>query len=62
MKEGVRLKRLFKGFRTNVSGATAIEYALIAAMVAVTMVTVMGPLGQALTTVFGNVANAFPQP
>ena len=43
-------------------GATAVEYALIAAMIAVTMVTVMGPVGEALTTAFSSVANAFPQP
>lgn len=56
------MKHLLKRFRTNVSGATAVEYALIAAMIAVTMVTVMGPVGEALATVFGNVANALPQP
>ena len=62
VKGGVRLKQLFQRFRTNLSGTTAVEYALIAAMIAVTMVTVMGPVGEALTTVFSNVANALPQP
>lgn len=56
------MKQLFQRFRTNLSGTTAVEYALIAAMIAVTMVTVMGPVGDALATAFSSVANAFPQP
>ena len=56
------MKQLFQRFRTNLSGTTAVEYALIASMIAVTMVTVMGPVGESLKTVFSNVANAFPQP
>jgi pilus assembly protein Flp/PilA len=38
------------------SGATAIEYGLIAALIAVAAVTVMGTVGQHLSTVFNTVA------
>jgi len=38
------------------SGATAIEYGLIAALIAVAAVTVLGTVGTNLTTTFGTVA------
>ena len=38
------------------SGATAIEYGLIAALIAVAAVTVLGTVGVNLTNTFGTVA------
>ena len=35
----------FKSFVANESGATAIEYALIASLIAIALVTVLGSLG-----------------
>jgi pilus assembly protein Flp/PilA len=39
------------------SGATAIEYGLIAALIAVVIITVLTSVGQNLSTVFTSVAN-----
>jgi len=39
------------------SGATAIEYGLIAALIAVAAVTVLGTVGTNLTSTFSNVAS-----
>ena len=47
------LKQLLK----NESGVTAIEYGLIAALIAVAAVTVMGTVGTNLTNTFTTVAN-----
>ena len=38
-------------------GATAIEYGLIAALIAVAAITAMTALGNQLTTTFSNVSN-----
>jgi pilus assembly protein Flp/PilA len=40
----------------NEDGATAIEYGLIAALIAVAAVTVMGTVGTNLSTTFNSVA------
>jgi pilus assembly protein Flp/PilA len=40
----------------NEDGATAIEYGLIAALIAVAAVTVMGTVGNNLSTTFNTVA------
>jgi len=48
------LKRLLK----NEDGVTAIEYGLIAALIAVAAVTVMGTVGTNLSTTFNTVAKA----
>lgn len=40
----------------NEDGATAIEYGLIAALIAVAAVTIMGTVGQHLSTTFNTVA------
>jgi pilus assembly protein Flp/PilA len=42
------------------SGATAIEYGLIAALVAVAIAAVLPTLGGKLSNTFGNVANKLP--
>ncbi|HYU11213.1 MAG TPA: Flp family type IVb pilin [Stellaceae bacterium] len=46
------LTKLFK----NQDGATAIEYGLIAALIAVAAVTIMGTVGSNLTSTFTTVA------
>lgn len=45
-------------FLKNESGATAIEYGLIAALIAVVLVTVMGTLGTKLTGAFNKIGTA----
>jgi pilus assembly protein Flp/PilA len=47
---------MFKQLLKNESGVTAIEYGLIAALIAVAAVTVMGTVGTKLSTTFNNVA------
>jgi pilus assembly protein Flp/PilA len=46
-----------KSFLKNESGATAIEYGLIAALIAVAAIVAMGTIGNNLNTTFTNVAN-----
>ncbi len=47
------IKKLFK----NEEGATAIEYGLIAALIAVAAIVAMGQLGNNLKNTFNNVNN-----
>ena len=47
------IKKIFK----NEDGATAIEYGLIAALIAVAAITAMTSLGTNLTNTFNRVAN-----
>ncbi len=47
-----------KSFAGNESGATAIEYALIASLIAVALVTILGSLGTQLSTVFSEVSGS----
>jgi pilus assembly protein Flp/PilA len=47
--------RLVKLFRRDEKGATAIEYALIAGLIAVAAIILMGQVGAGLRTVFTNV-------
>ena len=49
--------RMLKRFLSDRSGATAIEYGLIAALIAVAAVVVMGTVGTNLSSVFNTVAN-----
>ena len=51
------MKKLMKLFKDE-SGATAIEYGLIAALIAVAIILALQALGGQLTTTFGNVTNA----
>ena len=46
-----------RAFLKNSKGATAIEYGLIAALIAVAAITAMSALGNQLTTTFTNVSN-----
>ncbi len=48
----LKLKRLIR----NNKGATAIEYGLIAALIAVAAITAMRSVGTTLNTTFANVA------
>ncbi len=45
-----------KQFVANESGATAIEYALIASLIAVAIITALTTLGGKLSTTFGEVS------
>jgi pilus assembly protein Flp/PilA len=48
----------FKNFLRDESGATAIEYGLIAAGISVAIITVVGALGRSLNTTLSSVATA----
>ena len=52
------MKNLVKRFVKDESGATAIEYGLIAAGISVAIITVVQGLGTKLNTTFGSVSNA----
>jgi pilus assembly protein Flp/PilA len=48
----------FKSFLSDESGATAIEYALIASLIAIALVTVLTSLGGKLSSEFSEVSSA----
>ena len=48
----------FKTFALDDSGATAIEYALIASLIAIALVTILGTLGTRLSQEFSEVSSA----
>ena len=50
--------RLFKNFVRDESGATAIEYGLIAALISVVIITAVTAVGSALDTTFTSVSTA----
>ncbi len=50
------IKKFIKKFVKNESGATAIEYALIAGLIGVVMITAAGTLGQNVSTRMNNIA------
>ena len=52
------MKTLFARFAKDESGATAIEYGLIAAGISVAIITVVQGLGTKLNSTFGSVKNA----
>jgi pilus assembly protein Flp/PilA len=52
------MKALVSRFFSNESGATAIEYGLIAAGIAVAIITVVQGLGTKLTSTFTSVQDA----
>jgi pilus assembly protein Flp/PilA len=49
--------KLFRKLLKNEKGATAIEYGLIAALIAVAAVAAMGTLGNTVGNTFNNAAN-----
>jgi pilus assembly protein Flp/PilA len=52
------MKNLMKRFARNESGATAIEYGLIAGLIAVVIITAVGLVGTDVTKVFNDIAAA----
>ena len=52
------MKTLVSRFVKDESGATAIEYGLIAAGISVVIITAVGSVGTKLTTVFTSIATA----
>jgi pilus assembly protein Flp/PilA len=48
--------KMFQKLRKNVKGATAIEYGLIAALVAIAAITAMSNLGDQVSKTFNNVS------
>ena len=52
------MTNLFSRFVRDESGATAIEYGLIAALIAVVIIGAVASVGTALTTTFSNVGTA----
>ncbi|HEY5238792.1 MAG TPA: Flp family type IVb pilin [Rhizomicrobium sp.] len=49
------MQNLFSRFVRDESGATAIEYGLIATLIAVAIITVLGSVGSKLSTTFNSV-------
>ena len=52
------MRKLMKKARSDESGATAIEYGLIAALIAVVLITALGTLGNNTKNRFNNIATA----
>jgi len=55
------MKTLFSRFVSDESGATAIEYGLIAALVAVAIIAALTTLGTDLKKIFGKVSKELQQ-
>ncbi len=53
-----KFSKLMTNFSNDESGATAIEYGLIAALVAVVIIAALTTLGTKLTSTFNNVAGS----
>lgn len=51
--------RTFQHFLRNQNGATAIEYALLASLIGVAIITSVTAVGSKLSTSYSNVALAF---
>jgi pilus assembly protein Flp/PilA len=51
-------KLLFSRFVKDQSGVTAIEYGLIAAGIAIAIITAVNGVGSSLSTVFGNISTS----
>jgi pilus assembly protein Flp/PilA len=51
------MSAIFSRFVRDDSGATAIEYGLIAGLIAVVVVTAITTIGTKLTNTFNNIAN-----
>jgi len=52
------LKKFLQKFRKGESGATAIEYGLIAALIAVVLITSLGRLGNNMSTRFNSIGTS----
>lgn len=55
------MKTMFKNFVSDESGATAIEYGMIAALVAVVIIGTLTTLGSKLNKTFNGVASQLVQ-
>ncbi|MCJ2008947.1 Flp family type IVb pilin [Methylobacterium sp. WL30] len=55
------MKTMFKNFASDESGATAIEYGMIAALVAVVIIGTLSTLGSKLKNTFTSVSNQLVQ-
>ena len=49
--------KILRKFTRNEKGATAIEYGLIATLIAIAAITAMSSVGTKLTTTFNNVSS-----
>ena len=54
--------RSLRNFLKDESGATAIEYGLIAALVSVAIITILGTLGDNLSTTFTTISDCLATP
>jgi pilus assembly protein Flp/PilA len=54
------VSKFIQRFYTDESGATAIEYGLIAALIAVVIVTGVGAVGGKLSTTFNKINTSLP--
>ncbi|WP_298882551.1 Flp family type IVb pilin [uncultured Bradyrhizobium sp.] len=52
------MKKTLKNFWTDETGATAIEYGLIAAGIALAIITVVNGLGSKLNAKFGSISSS----
>ncbi|MCJ2083562.1 Flp family type IVb pilin [Methylobacterium sp. J-090] len=55
------MTNLFKRFASDESGATAIEYGLIAALIAVAIIASLNSLSTNIKGTFTKITNALPQ-
>lgn len=55
------MSSLLKRFQEDVTGATAIEYALIAGIISVSIVSGATTIGERLFDIFTGVNNGFPE-
>jgi pilus assembly protein Flp/PilA len=58
VKDGLHMKRFISKFWADESGATAIEYGLIAAGISIAIITVVNGLGTNLNTKFSDINNS----
>ena len=56
------MKNLIARLRKDEKGATAIEYGLIAALIAVMLITALGTLGNNMSNQFGNLSTRIATP
>ncbi|MHC2003088.1 Flp family type IVb pilin [Methylobacterium sp. CM6241] len=56
------MSSIFKRFAADESGATAIEYGLIAALISVAVLTILGTIGTNLTSTLTKVSDKLATP
>jgi pilus assembly protein Flp/PilA len=52
-----RMSAFLRGFKENQCGATAIEYGLIAALIAIAAISAFNAVGTSLSATFNNIAS-----